>query len=672
VVTKDIFIKKTNIIKFPREALTGETTTYADGTVVRSRASDYYLSNDLYNVWKAFDGIKYSGDVRWTTNRRYQSTGFADTDRSDFYFKDHSSFYGEYFIIDLGEQIVLDHFIHYGLNGANNRSPVDFRMYATNDVSAYDNTKSGSWVQIQEWLGTTGYADNTGKTFTLATKPPAYRYFAIITNTIGADAFHLEFSELEFYGIPLHEKFPREALTGETTTYADGTVVNVKASSFWDSRDEYSIDKSFNNVFDDAGWISEGSTYVQATGKVTSPTAHRTVDGYKGEYFIIDLGENILLDHIKIYPNNLTSAGRRKRRPKFFRIYASNSLISYDDINDLDWELIFEVNSPSVDGSLETPHTYQINSKVPYKYYTMIVNEIFEQSSDAESANIAELEFYGHRHHEWKIYGNQDNQFDLSFDTSVSNTLWKTSAKIRGNGGTSGYVNFTGVHHCVTSESSQHLYDNKYIGYIVSSTKKYKSMNSTIDINNIGENIDKNAWDALPIVELATEKDKKVFGVISKIDDNSPFREQSSGNIVSYFEKKEQDRRLHIAGVGEGCIWVCDYGNTTIEGGDYITSSPISGIGMRQDDDLVHSYTVGKATMDCDFNPKTIPVKILSGTDNTTYIDLLDNEGNIVYEDEYEMKYVRADGRITDKNDYITNPGEVFRMAFIGCTYTCS
>jgi len=282
------------------------------------------------------------------------------------------------------------------------------------------------------------------------------------------------------------------------------------------------------------------------------------------------------------------------------------------------------------------------------------------------------VELYGIPYHDWKIYGNQDNQFDLSFDTRVSDTLWKTSAKMRGNGGTSGYVNFTGVHHCVASESSQHLYDNKYIGYIVSSTKKYKSINSSVDINNIGDNIDKNAWDALPLVELAKEKDKKVFGVISKIDDNYPFREQSSGNIVSYFEKKQHDRRLHIAGVGEGCVWVCDFGNTIIEGGDYITSSPISGIGMRQEDDLVHSYTVGKATMNCDFDPKRIPVKMLSSTDNNTYIDLLDNEGNIVYEDEYEIKYIRSDGRITDKNDYNTNPGEVFRMAFIGCTYTCS
>ena len=280
---------------------------------------------------------------------------------------------------------------------------------------------------------------------------------------------------------------------------------------------------------------------------------------------------------------------------------------------------------------------------------------------------------HGYDDKKWKIYGINDNQFDLSFDNVPSyGSKWKTTAKIRGNGGTKGYINFTGVHHCIAADSSYYLYDDKYIGYIVSSTSRYKSMNSSIDEKNIGMNIDKNAWDALPVVALASEKDKKVFGVISKVDDTYPVREEAIGNVVTYFEKKEYDRRLHIAGVGEGCIWVCDYNNTTIESGDFITSSPIPGIGMRQDDDLVHSYTVGKATMDCDFDPKAIPVKILSSSDNTVYIDLLDNEGNVVYEDEYEVKYVSNDGTIIDKEEYKSNPIENFRMAFIGCSYTCS
>jgi len=292
----------------------------------------------------------------------------------------------------------------------------------------------------------------------------------------------------------------------------------------------------------------------------------------------------------------------------------------------------------------------------------------------------------GYTDKKWKLYSNNDNQFDLSFDRSSDyGNTWLTQAKMRGNGGTSGYVNFTGMHHC--KALTPDLYNDKYIGYIVSSTKQYQSMNSIYDSSNIQRNIDKNAWDALPIVALSTEKDKKVFGVIAKIEDESnQTREEVSGNIVNYFEKKSHDRRLHIAGVGEGGIWVCDYYNTGIESGDYITSSPIPGVGMKQDDDLVRSYTVGKATMDCDFNPKLISVKILTkiGDDydkdsNGDYIysDLIDESGNIIYEEEYEIKYVTIDGTVLDidTNEYKNNTSNypnVYKMAFIGCSYTCS
>ena len=60
------------------------------------------------------------------------------------------------------------------------------------------------------------------------------------------------------------------------------------------------------------------------------------------------------------------------------------------------------------------------------------------------------------------------------------------------------------------------------------------------------------------------------------------------------------DDRLIINSVGEGGIWVCNY-NGSLENGDYITTSPIEGIGMKQDDDLLHNYTVAKITQDEDF-----------------------------------------------------------------------
>jgi len=298
-------------------------------------------------------------------------------------------------------------------------------------------------------------------------------------------------------------------------------------------------------------------------------------------------------------------------------------------------------------------------------------------TNDCTVNNDIVINTLGYTDKKWKIYGNNDAQFDLSFDDSANNGInWTTSAKMRGNGGIKGFVNFTGMHHC--KALTPELYDDKYIGYIVSSTKQYQSMNSIYDSSNIQRNIDKNAWDALPIVALASEKDKKVFGVIAKVEDNySDSREEMSGNIVNYFEKKSHDRRLHIAGVGEGGIWVCNYNNTVIESGDYITTSPIAGIGMKQDDDLVHGYTVGKATMDCDFNPKKIPVKILTkigdvydkdSDGNYIYSDLLDDNGEVIYEDEYEIKYITLDGTIIDSSD----ASDVYKIAFIGCSYTCS
>jgi hypothetical protein len=63
-----------------------------------------------------------------------------------------------------------------------------------------------------------------------------------------------------------------------------------------------------------------------------------------------------------------------------------------------------------------------------------------------------------------------------------------------------------------------------------------------------------------------------------------------------------------------------------IEHGDYITSSDFLGYGEKQDDDLLHNYTVGKATMDCNF-------ELESPYYNCFEIDDLD----IITNDEYVM-----------------------------------
>ena len=61
---------------------------------------------------------------------------------------------------------------------------------------------------------------------------------------------------------------------------------------------------------------------------------------------------------------------------------------------------------------------------------------------------------------------------------------------------------------------------------------------------------------------------------------------------------------------------VCDIcGN--IENGDLITTSILEGIGCKQDDDLIHSYTIAKSTIDCNFD-----------TNSNNYNCYIDNNNN--------------------------------------------
>ena len=381
------------LVKYPREPLTGVSTTYSDGIVVNVRESD--IDGILYG-WKAFDSIKYTS--RWSTQyNRYKSDGFADDSRSDLYFKDHSAFYGEYIIIDLGEQIVLDHYIHYGLNGYNNRSPVDFRVYATNDNSAYNDNKSDSWIQIDERIGVTGYADNTGKTFTLATKPTAYRYFAIITNKNGGGGY-LDFSELELYGYPLlsnitYVKFPRKLYTAPSD--------DITFSSTDEQFNLYFPYKAFDGITYNISNTYFTGQYYDGSSRTHIRSLDVNINGYGGEWLRIDMKENIVVNSYQIYPQN-GDAGRWARAPGDFKIFGSKDNITHyelDSRTNLTWpsgnSKIFEIS----------------NNNENYRYYTIVVNKIAETLATGNYAFIIS---------EWELYGDpkSDLNYSIEFPTN--------------------------------------------------------------------------------------------------------------------------------------------------------------------------------------------------------------------------------------------------------------
>ncbi len=228
------------------------------------------------------------------------------------------------------------------------------------------------------------------------------------------------------------------------------------------------------------------------------------------------------------------------------------------------------------------------------------------------------------------------NNGNFLFDYSTQNGSWGQRAYI--SSGTSGYIqmNFTGQHRCVPQEGL--LYDNvdSYIGMVVESTGQYNSMDfveyeETITGEEVQDayidpttgihypetktptsRIEKKTRveytteptinDCEPIVKLTTTaKSKKVFGVISNKEDNDSNGNRSFlvGNFGSTFGLKT-DNRLYINSVGEGGVLVNNE-NGNIENGDLLCSSSTTGIAMKQDDDIVRNYTIGKATMDYNF-----------------------------------------------------------------------
>ena len=131
------------------------------------------------------------------------------------------------------------------------------------------------------------------------------------------------------------------------------------------------------------------------------------------------------------------------------------------------------------------------------------------------------------------------------------------------------YGTFTGCHYTPVPSGSIRR------GMVLKSTGK------TFFKEGIG-----NAW---VVTEVTTvEKDKAVTGVYIGLA--VPAEESVIGEELAAYNA-----------LGEGSILVTDAGGN-IETGDYICSSNNLGHGMKQDDDLLHNYTIAKANEPIDFS----------------------------------------------------------------------
>jgi hypothetical protein len=310
---------------------------------------------------------------------------------------------------------------------------------------------------------------------------------------------------------------------------------------------------------------------------------------------------------------------------------------------------------------------------------------IVERVSDSGECNLTLRGLHSGGNTEWQIYH-----------------AGQTAALYFWRGSNRGYIsynasntslNFTGQHRTFIKDTP-FTQAETLEGLIVSSNQnKYIRMSGGIEAGSNAVTIN----EALPVVTVSsTPRDKKCFGVISLSEDPET-REEKHGNFTSIMEKEDGDTRIYINSVGEGGIWVSNT-NGTLEAGDYITTSALPGYGMKQDDDLLHNYTVAKITMDCDFNPSIVPIQKIkkiqgikrywrssSGEETTEekegfdeliereeLVNDLDEHGQIQWENHptetekaYKIRYLDANGNITDETN------AVHKAAFVGCTYHC-
>ena len=242
---------------------------------------------------------------------------------------------------------------------------------------------------------------------------------------------------------------------------------------------------------------------------------------------------------------------------------------------------------------------------------------------------------------------NDDYYAGAAYIFTILNGL-NVSTPIKANGT---ILSFTGQHMCSPhGDMSQ--------GLVVSANKNmYTTLNGPLYSGSMAIN----SSESLPVVSLSSiENDPSVFGVVDHLEESGTERTQDRGGILVKNTKKLGDDRVIVNSIGEGALWVVNTCGPLISG-DLITTSNVHGYAQRQDGTIRRSYTIGKITMDCDFNPSDIPVQVAT----------TDEGGQLQWEDTnqmekaYKIRYLDANGVETDEAKH------VYKAAYVGCTYHC-
>lgn len=263
----------------------------------------------------------------------------------------------------------------------------------------------------------------------------------------------------------------------------------------------------------------------------------------------------------------------------------------------------------------------------------------FEHAPSSSGGGGARLGFYA------------NNQLTSTVDAAGDGRLVITSHRPVPHAATY-FTNFTGAHLCAPESSA--LLSEANVGLVVESTGLHR---------NIGD-APIGPVDAVPVVRLASVASRCVLGVIAAVEPvGGTTRTVVSGALSIVGPREAGDRRIVVASMGEGAMWVIAE-NGAIETGDYIECSTIAGVGRRAAGATMTNRVVAKATGPCTFAPDD---RVAVYTDMIVDgVVIVDAAGATV-----RVPALDANGDPVTRARYATRTIGAWVAAYIGVTFHC-
>lgn len=191
-----------------------------------------------------------------------------------------------------------------------------------------------------------------------------------------------------------------------------------------------------------------------------------------------------------------------------------------------------------------------------------------------------------------------------------------------------GYYNHTGGGNALKSIKNVHFTSNltvdgtftNFTGAHFAFTEEVLTVGDIVSVVNVTK---LNISETYSVVDKSVNtQDPSIFGVVSSIeadtqaklqllwqDDENPVDKEKSkikNKYKTVYDSVifEDYTMMTVNALGEGGINVCAE-NGDINNGDYICSGYTSGKGRKQDDDILHNYTVAKAIESVDWSKET-------------------------------------------------------------------